>query len=141
MKGRTYRYMSDPLFPFGFGLSYTSFSIGNAQLNKTTLSKGDDLKLSIPVSNTGKRNGTEIVQVYVKKVGDTSGLLKTLKGFERIDLAAGKTGTAIINLPYNSFEFYDDKTLQMDVMPGEYDVWYGNSSDSKDLKLVKLSVN
>jgi beta-glucosidase len=141
MKGRTYRYMSDPLFPFGFGLSYTSFSIGNPQLNKTTLSKGDDLKLSIPVSNTGKRNGTEIVQVYVKKVGDTSGLLKTLKGFERIDLAAGKTGTAIINLPYNSFEFYDDKTLQMDVMPGEYDVWYGNSSDSKDLKLVKLSVN
>jgi beta-glucosidase len=141
MKGRTYRYMSYPLFPFGFGLSYTSFSIGNAQLNKTTLSKGDDLKLSIPVSNTGKRNGTEIVQVYVKKVADTSGLLKTLKGFERIDLAAGKTGTAIINLPYNSFEFYDDKTLQMDVVPGEYDVWYGSSSDSKDLKLVKLNLN
>jgi len=141
MKGRTYRYMSDPLFPFGFGLSYTSFSIGNALSNKTTLSKGDDLELSIPVSNTGKRNGTEIVQVYVRKVDDTTGLLKTLKGFKRIDLAAGKTGNAIIKLSYNSFEFYDDKTLQMDVVPGQYDVWYGSSSDSKDLKLVKLNVN
>jgi beta-glucosidase len=141
MKGRTYRYMSDPLFPFGFGLSYTSFSIGNARLNKTTLSKGDDLQLSIPVSNTGKRDGTEIVQVYVKKVGDTTGLLKTLKGFERINIPAGKTAQAMITLPYNSFEFYDNKTLQMDVVPGEYDVWYGSSSDSKDLKLIKLSLN
>ncbi len=141
MKGRTYRYMSDPLFPFGYGLSYTNFSIGNAQLNKTTLSKGDDFQLSIPVSNTGKRNGTEIVQVYVKKVGDTTGLLKTLKGFERINIPAGKTAQAMITLPYNSFEFYDDKTLQMDVVPGEYDIWYGSSSDSKDLKLVKLSLN
>lgn len=141
MKGRTYRYMSDPLFPFGFGLSYTSFSIGNARLNKTTLSKGDDFQLSIRVSNTGKRNGTEIVQVYVKKVGDTTGLLKTLKGFERINIPAGKTAQAMITLPYNSFEFYDNKTLQMDVVPGEYDVWYGSSSDSKDLKLIKLSLN
>jgi beta-glucosidase len=141
MKGRTYRYMSDPLFPFGFGLSYTSFSIGNAQLNKTTLSKGDDLKLTIPVSNTGKRNGTEILQVYIKKVSDTSGLIKTLKGFERMTIPAGKTEQARITLPYNSFEFYDDKTRQMHVAPGEYNVWYGSSSDSKDLKLVKLTID
>jgi len=141
MKGRTYRYMSDPLFPFGFGLSYTSFSIGNAQLNKTTLSKGDDLELGIPVSNTGKRNGTEILQVYIKKVSDTSGLIKTLKGFERMNIPAGKTEQARITLPYNSFEFYDDKTRQMHVAPGEYNVWYGSSSDSKDLKLVKLTID
>jgi beta-glucosidase len=141
MKGRTYRYMSDPLFPFGFGLSYTSFSIGNAQLNKTTLSKGDDLELGIPVSNTGKRNGTEILQVYIKKVSDTSGLIKTLKGFERMTIPAGKTEQARITLPYNSFEFYDDKTRQMHVAPGEYNVWYGSSSDSKDLKLVKLTID
>ena len=141
MKGRTYRYMSDPLFPFGFGLSYTTFSIGNAQLSKTKIPKGDDLRLSVPVTNSGKRNGAEIVQVYIRKANDTSGLLKTLKGFERMNIPAGKTSTAIITLPYSSFEFYDDKTLQMDVEPGEYDVWYGSSSDSKDLKLVKIKVD
>ena len=141
MKGRTYRYMSDPLFPFGFGLSYTTFSIGNTQLNKTEIKKGDNVQLTIPVSNTGKRNGTEIVQVYVRKVSDTSGLLKTLKGFKRIEIPAGKTGEAIIDLPYDSFEFYDGNTYQMDVVPGEYDVWYGSSSDVKDLKQVKIKVD
>lgn len=141
MKGRTYRYMSDPLFPFGYGLSYTTFSIGSATPNKTKVDKGEDVQLKIPVSNTGTRTGTEVVQVYIRRAGDTSGLLKTLKGFERIDLAAGKTAEAAINLPYNSFEFYDNKSLQMDVIPGEYDVWYGSSSDSKDLKLLRLQVN
>ncbi|MGF7230385.1 hypothetical protein [Arachidicoccus sp.] len=63
MKRRTYRYMSDPLFPFGFGLSYTKFSIGNAQLDKTEIKKGGEVQLTIPVSNIGKRKGTEIVQV------------------------------------------------------------------------------
>ena len=141
MKGRTYRYMSDPLFPFGFGLSYTTFSIGNTQLNKTEIKKGEDVQLTIPVSNTGKRNGTEIVQVYVRKVSDTTGLLKTLKGFKRIEIPAGKTGEAIIDLPYDSFEFYDGNTYQMDVVPGEYNVWYGSSSDVKDLKQVKIKVD
>ena len=133
--------MSDPLFPFGFGLSDTTFSIGNTQLDKTEIKKGEDVQLSIPVSNTGKRNGTEIVQVYVRKVNDTTGLLRTLKGFKRIDIPAGKTADAIIDLPYNSFEFYDGNTYQMDVVPGEYDVWYGSSSDVKDLKQVKLKVD
>jgi beta-glucosidase len=141
MKGRTYRYMSDPLFPFGYGLSYTSFSIGDAKPNKTSVQKGEDVRLTIPVSNTGKRNGTEVVQVYIKRAVDTSGILKTLEGFERIALSAGKTGDAVIDLPYNSLEFYDHKTLQMDVIPGEYYVWYGSSSDSKDLKLLKLQVH
>ena len=141
MKGRTYRYMSDPLFPFGFGLSYTTFSIGNAKLNKTEVEKNGDVQLSIPVSNTGKRKGTEIVQVYVRKVNDTTGLLRTLKGFKRIDLAAGKTGEATIDLPYNSFEFYDGNTFQMAVVPGTYDVWYGSSSDTKDLKKIELKVD
>ncbi|MGN6531746.1 MAG: xylan 1,4-beta-xylosidase [Ginsengibacter sp.] len=140
MKGRTYRYMSDPLFPFGYGLTYTSFSIGDAKPNKTAVEKGEDVRLTIPVSNIGKRSGTEVVQVYIKRTGDTSGILKTLKGFERIDLPAEKTRKAVIDLPYNSFEFYDDKTLQMNVIPGEYEVWYGSSSDVKDLKLLKLQV-
>ncbi|HOT14692.1 MAG TPA: glycoside hydrolase family 3 C-terminal domain-containing protein [Bacteroidales bacterium] len=140
MKGRTYRFMDDALFPFGYGLSYTTFSIGNAKLNKTSLNKGDSLVLNIPVINAGKRNGTEIVQVYVRKVNDTDGPLKTLKGFKRLNVSAGKTAQAVICLPYNSFEFYDRTTGKMTVAAGEYEVFYGNSSDKKDLKTVKITV-
>jgi beta-glucosidase len=140
MKGRTYRFMDDALFSFGFGLSYTTFLVGNAKLNKTSVNANDSVVLTIPVSNTGKRNGTEIVQVYVRKVNDTDGPLKTLKGFQRLSVSAGKTAQAVISLPYNSFEFYDRKSGKMTVAAGEYEVFYGNSSDKKDLKNAKISV-
>jgi len=137
MKGRTYRYMNDPLFPFGFGLSYTTFTIGNAQISKMQINNNESVELSIPVTNTGKRNGTEIVQVYVRKVSDSDGPLKTLRGFKRIDLAAGKTATAIISLPPSAFEFYDAIHGKMAVTPGEYELLYGNSSAEKDLNIIK----
>jgi len=140
MKGRTYRFMSDPLFPFGYGLSYTSFNIGNARLNKTSVKNGETINLNIPVSNTGSRNGTEIVQVYVRKVNDVNGPLKTLRGFKRLDVAAGKTSEAVIDLRSAAFEFYDEAKLQMKVTPGEYEVWYGNSSAAKDLKMTKVTI-
>ncbi len=141
MKGRTYRYMSDPLFPFGFGLSYTTFTIGNAKLNNTAIKANESVELTIPVSNKGKRNGTEIVQVYVRKLNDTDGPLKTLKGFQRVDVSAGKTAQAVINLPYNSFEFFDRLTGKMDVAAGEYEVLYGNSSNAKDLKTTTIMIS
>jgi beta-glucosidase len=140
MKGRTYRYMNDALFPFGFGLSYTSFSIGNAQINKTEINKGDTLALTVPVSNTGNRNGTEILQVYVRKLKDLKGPFKTLRGFKRVDVAAGKTNLAEIDLPISAFEFFDEEKLRMMVNPGEYELWYGNSSAAKDLKMTKISI-
>lgn len=141
MKGRTYRYMTaEPLFQFGYGLSYTSFNIGEAQLNKTQIKKDESLSVTIPVSNTGKRSGTEIVQLYIKKVNDTNGPVKTLRGFQRTTIAAGKTVNAVIDLQPSAFEFYNDKTLQMDVTPGEYELWYGNSSAAKDLKMVKVTI-
>jgi beta-glucosidase len=140
MKGRTYRYMSDPLFPFGFGLSYTTFSIGTAQVSKNEINSGGSMELTIPVSNTGKRDGTEIVQVYIRKINDSDGPLKTLRGFQRIDIAAGKTGEVIIDLPHPAFEFFDRASGKMDVIPGEYEIWYGNSSDTKDLKKVNIIV-
>jgi len=140
MKGRTYRYMSDPLFPFGFGLSYTTFAIGNANLSKTVIKTNESIELTIPVINKGNRDGTEIVQVYVHKVNDTDGPLKTLRGFQRVDVAAGQTGRAVINLPYTSFEFFDRASGKMAVTAGEYEVWYGNSSDTKDLKMTKITI-
>lgn len=140
MDGRTYRFMDDALFPFGYGLSYTTFSIGEAELNKILLKENDSLVLTIPISNTGEMDGTEIVQVYVHKVGDTDGPLKTLKGFKRVNIEAGKSVDAIINLPYNSFEFYDKANNKLVVSSGEYEIMYGNSSDSKDLKTVKITI-
>jgi len=140
MQGRTYRYMSDALFPFGFGLSYTGFSIGDADARKKVLTKEDSLSLAIPVSNTGKRTGTEVVQVYVRKTDDSSGLLKTLRGFSRVTLPAGKTMVTTITLPYRAFEFYNDQKGEMCVTPGEYDVWYGNSSADRDLKPIRITV-
>ena len=141
MKARTYRHMTaEPLFPFGYGLSYTSFTIGNAQLSNTQLRKGESLSVTIPVSNTGKRNGTEIVQLYVKKVNDTNGAIKTLRGFKRTEVGIGKTVNAVIDLTSSAFEFYNDKTLKMDVTAGNYELWYGNSSAVKDLKMIKVHV-
>ena len=139
MKSRTYRFMSDPLFPFGFGLSYTTFSIGDAQLSNTIIKANESVELIIPVANTGKCDGTEIIQVYVRKVNDTDGSYKTLKGFQRVDIAAGKTGQATIGLPRTAFEFFDRTKGKMSVTAGEYEVWYGTSSDNKDLKSIKVT--
>ncbi len=141
MKGRTYRYMTaEPLFPFGYGLSYTSFTIGIAQVNKTQIKKDEGLTITIPVANTGKRNGTEIVQVYVKKVNDSTGTIITLRGFKRTAVAAGKTVDAMITLAPSAFEFYDSNQLKMAITPGEYELWYGNSSAAKDLKKVTITI-
>ncbi|HTR28329.1 MAG TPA: xylan 1,4-beta-xylosidase [Puia sp.] len=140
MKGRTYRYMDDALFPFGFGLSYTGFSIGVADAGNRVVTKEDSLSLAVPVSNTGKRTGTEVVQVYLRKADDSSGLLKTLRGFRRVTVPAGKTVIATVGLPYSAFEFYNDQALQMKVTPGEYDLWYGNSAADKDLKKISVTV-
>ena len=141
MKGRTYRYMADPLFPFGFGLSYTTFSIGDAKFSNTSIKSNESIKLTIPVLNKGKLNGTEIVQVYVRKINDVNGPLKTLKGFQRIDVAAGKTSQAEINLPNSSFGFFDRENGRMAVTAGEYEVLYGNSSDAKDLKTTRIIIS
>jgi len=141
MKGRTYRFMSDPLFPFGFGLSYTKFSIGTATLSNTEIRNNEAVLLTIPVTNIGKRDGTEIVQVYVHKVNDSEGPIKTLRGFQRISVPAGKTGQAVISLPYDSFEFYDRTSGKMNVGEGEYEVYYGNSSDPGDLKTSKITIS
>ena len=140
MKGRTYRFMTDPLFPFGFGLSYTSFSIGEARLFNNVIKSGESAELTIPVSNTGKVAGTEVVQVYIHKVSDKNGPIKTLRGFHRINLEPGMSSEISFDLPGKTFEFFDRSTGKMSTVPGEYELWYGNSSRSSDLKMVKVTI-
>lgn len=140
MKGRTYRFMNDALFPFGYGLSYTTFNIGEARFNKNSIHAGESIVLTIPVSNTGRLDGTEVIQVYVRKVNDTEGPLKTLRGFKRVEIPAGKTRQVSIDLDSSAFEFFDYGQQKMSVTPGEYEVYYGTSSDSKDLKTARISI-
>ncbi len=140
MKGRTYRFMSDPLFPFGYGLSYTTFRIGDAKPCKSEIKSDESLELTVPVTNTGKRDGTEVVQVYVHKINDPDGPIRTLRGFQRVRVPAGKTQEITVSLPYKSFEFFNRPTGKLAVISGEYEVWYGNSSDAKDLKMVRITV-
>ncbi|MBG0857924.1 MAG: glycoside hydrolase family 3 C-terminal domain-containing protein [Bacteroidales bacterium] len=140
MKGRTYRFMSDPLFPFGFGLSYTSFSIGEASLFQKVIQTGENAEITIPVSNTGKVAGTEVVQVYIHKVNDKDGPIRTLRAFHRVNLAPGSSDKITIDLPGRAFEFFDKSSGKMVVVPGDYEVWYGNSSNDRDLKMVTITI-
>jgi beta-glucosidase len=97
--------------------------------------------MTIPLTNIGKQKGTEIVQVYVRKVNDVDGPLKTLRRFSRVAVQAGQTKPVIMELPASTFEFFDREKGIINVTPGEYEVYYGTSSDPKDLKsaIIKIS--
>ena len=138
MKGRTYRYFNDPLFAFGYGQSYTSFEIKDAKLNIQNDGNGT---LTVDVTNTGKRDGTEIVQVYIRDVSDAEGPLKSLRAFQRVDVKAGQTAKAVLQLTPKSFEFFDTETNTMRIKPGKYEIFYGNSSRDADLKKMTFDLS
>ena len=134
MKGRTYRYFEDALYPFGYGLSYTSFEIRNEKLE---MRNGGNGTLTVDVSNTGKRDGTEIVQLYIRNLQDKEGPLKSLRGFQRVDVKAGQTKTVTLELTPKSFEFFDPETNTMRTKSGKYELFIGTSSKSSDLQSVE----
>ena len=141
MENRTYRYFrGKALYPFGYGLSYTTFSIGKGQLSASAMSKDGKVTLTVPVTNTGKREGTETVQVYVKALDYPDAPIKSLKGFQKLSLKAGETATATITLDGEAFEYYDESIDELSTRPGRYQILYGNSSQEKDLKMISLFV-
>ncbi len=122
MKGHTYRYFEDtPLFAFGFGLSYTSFSYGEAKV------KGD--RIVFPVTNTGKRDATEVVQLYTRYCDDPAGPQKTLRGFQRVNIPAGKTVEVSFKLSDGTFLWWSEKDKDMMPLAGRWQLMYGGSSD------------
>ena len=137
MKGRTYRYFNDALFPFGYGLSFTTFEMSNEHLD---MKDDGSIMISVDVANTGRRDGTEIVQVYIKNPADPDAPLKTLRAFQRVDVKAGQTKSVKLTLARDSFEFFDAETNTMRVKPGTYEVLCGNSSLDKDLKKLNVQI-
>ena len=135
MKGRTYRYFNDALFPFGYGLSYTKFEV-----DATTSVDNKGIAVNFTVENTGKRDGTEIVQVYIRNTADKEGPLKTLRAFKRVDVKAGQKVNDTIRLNLESFEGWDSETNTMRFKPGTYDIFVGNSSKDEDLQCLPVTI-
>jgi beta-glucosidase-like glycosyl hydrolase len=138
MNNRTYRYFrGEPLYPFGYGLSYTTFQY---KKGKAGLQKDGSVRLSFQLKNTGKRAGTEIAQVYIRRTEDVNGPIKTLRDFRRITLQPGETQTVSFVLQPVQFDTFDESTHTMRVMPGEYEIMYGGSSAGHSLKKINIKL-
>ena len=141
MENRTYRYFTgQPQYAFGYGLSYTSFSIGKGKLSRKKMKSGQRVTLTVPVTNTGKREGTETVQVYVKALDYPEAPIKSLRGFQKLTLAAGQTATASITLDDEAFEYYDASIDELAMRPGRYEILFGSSSREEDLQRLPFTV-
>jgi beta-glucosidase len=128
MKHRTYRYFSgEPLFPFGYGLSYTTFAYGKLESAKT-FKTGDSVKVTVNVKNSGKMDGEEVVQLYVTNLAATVPVpLRALKGFERIALKAGESVSVTFLLPPDAFSVIDENNKRT-VLPGKFLISVGGCS-------------
>jgi len=140
-----YRYFDkheiDPFFPFGFGLSYTTFKLSNISLDKESVNGKDSFTLSVDVKNTGKVAGAEVVQIYM---GDDECSVerppKELQGFAKVYLEPGETKTATIILDQSAFEFYSESEHDFVAEDGNFTIWAGTSS--RDLPLsIKIEFN
>lgn len=129
MKGRTYRYFEGtPLFPFGHGLSYTTFAYGKAEVKEGCL--------LVPVTNTGRMDGDEVVQLYLNRPDDASGPRKTLRAFKRVHIPAGATRTVSLPLTEETFNWWDTATNTVHPLKGSYKLLYGGSSDDRALQTM-----
>jgi beta-glucosidase-like glycosyl hydrolase len=129
-KGFTYMYLrGEPLFAFGHGLSYTTFRYGELALSDQQVARNGKLMASVEVTNTGKREGDEVVQLYVHEVEPAvKRPVKELRGFERISLQPGETKKVTFTLPAEKLAYYDETKHSFVVKPGAFDVLVGSSS-------------
>ena len=137
MKNRTYRYFTGkPLFPFGHGLSYTTFSFSKP----TVRMKGNSVTVTVTVKNTGKVDGTETVQLYFRRTADKEGPLKTLCGYQQVSLKAGEEHVVNITLPRQRLETWDSQTNTMRFIPGQYQIMAGSSSADSNLQSINVNL-
>lgn len=129
---------NDPLYPFGYGLSYTTFSYSDLQLSATEMSPTGSVEASVTVTNTGNVDATEIVQLYIRDlVASVSRPVKELKGFERITLKAGESRKVTFAITPETLKFYN-YDLKYILEPGDFNIMVG--PNSRDLKTAKLTV-
>jgi len=142
MAGRTYRYFDgEVLYPFGFGLSYTSFAYDNLILEKREMGSGDTITVSVDLSNTGQREGEEVVQLYIRKpVSEEVRSLKDLRGFERLRVKSGQSLVVTMTLGPEELASYDLSAGDYVVEPGIYEILVGPSSAEKELLKTELLV-
>ncbi len=127
---------NDPLYPFGYGLSYTTFTYGDLKIDRTELSAKKTVTASIDVTNTGNIDGAEVVQLYIRdKVGSITRPVKELKGFQKIFLKAGETKTVTFTITPEDLKFYNSD-LVYDWEPGEFEIMAGGNSREVASQLV-----
>ncbi len=130
----------EPLFAFGFGLSYTQFKFGKPRLEKSVMRTNESTKVFVEVTNIGKVSGDEVVQMYIRdRVSSVTRPVKELKGFQRITLAPGETRTVTLDIMPEHLAFYDIE-MNYIVEPGEFEIMVGNSSRDEDLQKIVLCV-
>ena len=140
--GRTYMYMKDkPLYPFGYGLSYTSFKYSNLRLDKEKLQEGGEVVVKVDVTNTGARDGDEVVQLYVRHLGShVERPIRELKGFERIAIAHGATQTVTIPIKASELAYWDEAANQWHLEAEQVEIGVGGSSAEVELtRTVQIS--
>lgn len=121
---------NSPLYPFGYGLSYTSFHYKNLLLDKNEISTDGKIKVSVDVSNTGNYDGDEVVQLYIRDlIGSLTRPVRELKGFKKIRLKAGETKTITFMITAESLQFYT-ANHKWEVEPGDFELWVGGDSNA-----------
>lgn len=129
-----------PLYAFGYGLSYTSFAIENVRLEKKTIRTNSSTRVMADVTNTGKREGTEVVQMYIRDVvSSVTRPVKELKGFQKVELRPGEKRSVSFEITPDLLAFYD-VNMKFTVEPGEFFIMVGNSSLDQDLQKITLTV-
>lgn len=124
---------SAPLYPFGYGLSYTSFKLDALKLASPSVKSGSSLAVSVDVQNTGSVAGDEVVQLYThQRSGSMSRPVRELKGFRRITLKPGEKQTVTLQLDTRDLGFWSSQTRHWSIEPGLFDIWVGNSSNATD---------
>ena len=122
---------STPLYPFGYGLSYTTFAISNMKMNKPEVKLGDSIEVTVDVKNTGTRTGDEVVQLYIhQQAGSASRPVRELKGFERVTLAPNESKTVRFTLGKNELQYWSSATKSWVQETENFDVWVGNNSNA-----------
>jgi beta-glucosidase len=128
---------NDPLYPFGYGLSYSSFNYSDVKLSSTALKGNQTLKASVTLTNTGKYDGQEVVQLYIRDVaGSVTRPVKELKGFQKVAFKAGESKAVTFNITLEDLKFYNSN-LKYDWEPGEFEIMIG--SNSRDVKMQKIN--